>query len=446
MAAVLGSTALLALGSAQAQTPAGTIAAGTDTFPSGGRITVTVDALGVTDTVELSSEGFPDAVVKRGPLDTKTMTIPTEIVQMELGGKSPTLGEIRIQVGQGYGLQRTLGAITNVKLDEKGNFSGDSFFDVFAAMSDITYNVHGRNVVPLHMKAKTKIFTLPPNKPVPLLPLPRRLEHFKCYQVAAKTKFSPKTVSLDDQFETEKVKIVKPLNLCAPVEKNRKKLADPLTHLKCYAIQELARKEKLTRRKVLVDNQFGAEPMAVGQARSLCAPSLKAIVSEAEPASGAAPPKKLPQFAVDYYKCYDVAPIGPGFRARTVALEDQFEKERAKLVKPLSLCTPVKKNGEKLVSPDAHLTCFAIQDVSREPKPGGRVVTVENQFGKEIVKVLKPQTLCAPSRKNALPPCVEYAESSVSGFEFISEGGETVARVTEALHVPYQHASRGPCP
>ena len=112
--------------------------AGADVFPSGGEISLELDltSLGLgllKETVQLSSEGLPDAIVQRGPLDPKTGTIETEILQLQLTGISPGLGQVFVNVGRDFGLPPSLGRIDNVLLDKNGRLiSGHSSFDLFA--------------------------------------------------------------------------------------------------------------------------------------------------------------------------------------------------------------------------------------------------------------------------------------------------------------------------
>lgn len=82
-------------------------------------------------------------------------------------------------------------------------------------------------------------------------------------------------MSLSDQFEDEQARVVKPVALCAPVDKNRGGVIDRVTHLACYQIQDVSRKLRRGGRVVVVGNQFGAETLTVGRPQTLCVPSRK---------------------------------------------------------------------------------------------------------------------------------------------------------------------------
>jgi len=98
---------------------------------------------------------------------------------------------------------------------------------------------------------------------------------------------------------------------------------------------------------------------------------------------------------IDHYKCYEAKGYSP---RETVHLEDQFGKEpKVRVGKPAFFCTPVSKNGEGILNPEVHLTCYEI-----EGKGEKRDVVVENQFGEQTLTVEEPELLCVPSGKTAV--------------------------------------------
>jgi uncharacterized repeat protein (TIGR01451 family) len=106
---------------------------------------------------------------------------------------------------------------------------------------------------------------------------------------------------------------------------------------------------------------------------------------------------------LDHFKCYGVN--GKAFEPRpVVTLTDQFHTERVAVKKPDDFCNPVDKNAEGISDPRAHLTCYRIQDVEKDKSRrfSSRSVEVENQFGKQTLKLKQPRTLCAPSSKSLL--------------------------------------------
>src|SRR5581483_3222694 len=100
---------------------------------------------------------------------------------------------------------------------------------------------------------------------------------------------------------------------------------------------------------------------------------------------------------LDHFKCY--RGNAPGV-TRTVTLADQFLTTTASVRKPSHFCNPVDKNGEGIQDPTGHLMCHKVRDMTRFIP---RDVLVRNQFGDQIVRVLKSDTICNPARKNGVP-------------------------------------------
>ena len=109
---------------------------------------------------------------------------------------------------------------------------------------------------------------------VPVLLPP--VDHFQCYKVKRSkgaAKFTQRTVSIANQFETVTVTVVKPVRLCAPANKNSEDPTAPShpEHLLCY-------KTKATpfgQSAHTIDNQFGSDDVTVIHRRELCLPSFK---------------------------------------------------------------------------------------------------------------------------------------------------------------------------
>jgi hypothetical protein len=100
-------------------------------------------------------------------------------------------------------------------------------------------------------------------------------EHYQCYTFTLPTTFQPRNVTVRDQFGFRTVRVIAPRLLCTPVSKNNGLLADRVSHLVCYAIQN-----GLTNlnRRVEVTNQFGRLQFTVQNANLLCLPSLKRVL------------------------------------------------------------------------------------------------------------------------------------------------------------------------
>lgn len=81
-------------------------------------------------------------------------------------------------------------------------------------------------------------------------------------------------------------------------------------------------------------------------------------------------------------------------------MENQFDVadgrvERAKVLKPVTLCNPVEKTVDNVTTPigdeTMHLVCYAIETQKFAP----RTVLVRNQFGKAGSRCSSPSR-CAP--------------------------------------------------
>ncbi len=114
---------------------------------------------------------------------------------------------------------------------------------------------------------------------------------------------------------------------------------------------------------------------------------------------------EIPRQGTDHFLCYDVkvAEGEPKLAPFEVDLSDQFG-ETAKIVKKTNLvCNPVDKNGEGVLNPEVHLTCYVVKDAEGEPEFERRLVSVDNQFGEDqMLEVKKPKILCVPSSKEVI--------------------------------------------
>ena len=108
--------------------------------------------------------------------------------------------------------------------------------------------------------------------------------HFKCYKVRGNGRYQERTVTVADQFETKVTRVLKPLLLCNPVDKNGEGIPCEGNHLVCYRIKDAAGQMPFQRRTVDVLDQFGLPEVKVlrGDCRStayFCVPSTKRIAS-----------------------------------------------------------------------------------------------------------------------------------------------------------------------
>jgi hypothetical protein len=81
-----------------------------------------------------------------------------------------------------------------------------------------------------------------------------------------------------DQFGRAKTRVLKPVELCAPVSKNGGRVLHRVRHLVCYAIK---RPGKFKPRKKRVHNQFGHAVVKAVKPGRFCVPSIKRKLAEA---------------------------------------------------------------------------------------------------------------------------------------------------------------------
>lgn len=98
--------------------------------------------------------------------------------------------------------------------------------------------------------------------------------HYQCYRVKQINRFRPVGVKLADQFGVASVRVIRPVYLCAPTDKNGEGLKDKDTHLLCYQDTGV----KTPNKKVRVINQFGELDLVVTTPIVLCVPSLKKLL------------------------------------------------------------------------------------------------------------------------------------------------------------------------
>ncbi len=400
--------------------------------------------------------GFPfdltlsgPTTVTRGDYDRSTQTFDTEIVSLNLTGTTSgppfanpgQAAAVHVQAGRQLGTQPIVGKITNAVVQANGELDGgDSTFtfpEKNLSFENPSGQLHARVQLRPPLVMAAHIYSLPPNRPVLTQPKVGAVDDFKCYGVKVRSGFKQATVKLKDQFETGSAQLTKPLSLCAPVSKNGSRLRKSFAHLKCYAIRGSSPHPKEPEVEVGIQNQFGTATLAVLQPRSLCVPTLTKRLAKVQRAP--APPKGSLARLTDHFKCYDAKPKG-SFEQRVVALSDQLETERARVLRPMALCAPVEKNVVLIRDSVTHLTCYAIQDLSRKEKPGGRLVVVRHQLGVEVPTVLKPQTLCVPSTKT--PPCTPYLPQTKSAI-VVREN--QLGTIESAAHIPYHGVEGSPC-
>jgi hypothetical protein len=115
---------------------------------------------------------------------------------------------------------------------------------------------------------------VPTQKLVGELDFPNRLNHYWCYE--ARGPKVGQTVSLDDQFGSDTVRVERPHRFCNPVEKvsaeGRFRIIEREVHLTCY---EIFGPQATEPQSFGVLNQFEEDTFTVTSFQLLCVPSAK---------------------------------------------------------------------------------------------------------------------------------------------------------------------------
>jgi hypothetical protein len=216
------------------------------------------------------------------------------------------------------------------------------------------------------------------------------LEHFQCYAILKADPAVDVPLELLDQFNRpEVVDHLRARRFCNPVGKWHRNVFNPVDDVRQHLTFYATFPQEAPIRIVRLSNQFDRPgvPLPVWRLR--------------EPVAIAVPTHKPPHDkpeGLDHYRCYAAAgtPVFEG-----VGLVDQFVGFGARFVlDPILFCNPVQKlrldTGEvtPIQNPDQHLACYSI---TRVPFQGER--DVENQFGRQLLVLGPPDTLCVPTRK-----------------------------------------------
>ena len=111
--------------------------------------------------------------------------------------------------------------------------------------------------------------------------------------------------------------------------------------------------------------------------------------------------------AVDHYKCYKAkgAKLDP---KPTPEVEDEFEVDTDKVIKPAFVCNPANKDGEGVFFGQVHQVCYKVKGQKKLPPV---TVRVFNQFtginGQDLKVKKKEKFLCVPSSKTCIGPAGE---------------------------------------
>jgi len=125
----------------------------------------------------------------------------------------------------------------------------------------------------------------------PFGPLP--LDHFACYS-ATFSNFKPRPVRLENQFGKATARVLRPIRICAPAQKNAEPMRNRIAHLTCYALTGVQGPEQQSR-TVTLTNQFGVLPakVLVVPPESLCLPASKRLGTLTPPSAVPKEPRSL---------------------------------------------------------------------------------------------------------------------------------------------------------
>src|SRR6185295_13733556 len=141
-------------------------------------------------------------------------------------------------------------------------------------------------------------------------------------------------------------------------------------------------------RNVTVQDQFGSLVVDLIRPVALLVPTAKDLVST---------PPPLASSAVDHFKCYRAR--GARRRISNVKIDDQFRSFNVAIVRPRWLCAPASKEGSLVVDGTSHLMCYD-ERINGQPFTEPGPLFVNNQFGPDTLRALRPRVLCVPAIKN----------------------------------------------
>jgi hypothetical protein len=225
------------------------------------------------------------------------------------------------------------------------------------------------------------------------------LDPFTCYKAGPASggpRFTAVTnVTLQDQFRTSTVTVLKPRRLCLPSDPDDAAPDAPAhsSHLEDYQVKPAFSFIGTGNRTI--SNQFGTLVLTILKPVGLFEPTLKSLT---------APPGPLALPAVDHFQCYSVkvASGQPKFTRFQIPVNDQFGLRVVTVLKPRRLCAPVNEDGGQ---PGAemhptHLLCYQIKEYSDPKFSRVTPIYVHTQFGPETLGAYKPTELCIPSTKS----------------------------------------------
>jgi hypothetical protein len=214
------------------------------------------------------------------------------------------------------------------------------------------------------------------------------VNHFQCYR-ARTTGFNQMPVTLADRFGMRSATVRKPLDLCAPADKNGEdpEAADSPFFLTSYKISGGGRFEQIS--PVHADNQFGPVALKIKGPSTLLVPTEVSLVGPPSSAAGA---------FLNHFTCYKARALSPPNSPApgVITVQTAFETVQVQPKKPKRLCVPVHKNGGPILAAEhENLLCYKAKSSGRLiPAP---TVFLNNQFGQQTQRLGPRREICIPT-------------------------------------------------
>jgi|GEM_PF-6067034 len=173
----------------------------------------------------------------------------------------------------------------------------------------------------------------------------------------------------------------------------------PDLHYLAYRVQTQA---QFASQPVLVENQLENRAILVTKPRYLLTPTGKKKAGipfdTAENVFAKLPSSFFPSVPKDanHYLCWDIEPYNI---AKGVTLRDQFQNKQFEVIRALYLCNPAEKTHQGKVHPivdrENHFMCYEVIPHNTV----NRTVFTNDQFGKRVLKAVRTEELCLPTKK-----------------------------------------------
>jgi hypothetical protein len=215
------------------------------------------------------------------------------------------------------------------------------------------------------------------------------VNHYQCYR-ARTTGFTSMPITLADRFGTRSVTVRKPVDLCAPADKNGEdpEAADSPYFLTSYKISG---SEPFTQiAPVHAENQFGPIALKLKAPKTILVPTGVSLNGPPSSAAGA--------FLNDF-TCYKARAVSPPNTPTpgVITLQTAFETVQVQPKKPKRLCVPAHKNGGPILAAEhENLLCYKAKSSGRLPAPAP-VVFLANQFGDQTQRLGSRREVCIPT-------------------------------------------------